>query len=580
MQSNTWLLAHFATKSWLIWDVFTRRNSCVNISSYTNMKFSVKTKQQLLIIAIMTFVFLLSACEKRHKNGADKSFVILAINDVYRAEGLNNGSVGGLARVKTLRDSILNQGKRVLLLHAGDFLQPSFSSRVNQGAAMIDVMNQLNGVNKEFDNNMIVTFGNHEFDKSKLKYLPRLQQRIDESDFLWLDSNINWIQDEKLGTIQSNKLNKWLIKDIAGIKVGLYSLTTDMSHPQYIASFDSPIEVSKHYVPFLKSQGAQIVIALTHQQLSDDKMILNLDKEFRPDIIIGGHEHYRQLEEINQRWIVKADADALSAAVINVSIDAKNNIQFLPTFIDLDETVKKNQQLQQTIDNWVQSTNTKYCQKIKQNDDCLSYAYGFTTVELTAEESEIRRFETNIGNFIADTARNEFKLCQADVALINSGSIRLNYNIAANSTITRKHIEGMFPYPSDLKLIKINGKILKQMITHNIDKWTANGHWLLISGIKYKHDPEAQKFSQLRWSKNDILIQDDEIFTAIVPQYLIDANTDHDGYTMINESMLQNCNKNGANLKQLIINRIKYTTTGINPQVDGRICNTLRDHCH
>jgi len=542
------------------------------------MKADKKIKQTILLsITLLISLSVLTSCN--HKKASNsQSFKILAINDVYRTEGLNGGSVGGLARVRTLRKRLLDEGEQVLFLHAGDFLQPSFSSRVNEGAAMIDVMNQLDGLNQGFDNNMIVTFGNHEFDKAKIKHMPRLQQRIDESEFIWMDSNINWLHDEKAGSIHSNKLKKWLIKDISGIKVGIFSLTTNMAHPQYIASFDDPIEVTKHYVPFLKSQGAQVVIALTHQQLSDDKKILSLEKKYQPDLIFGGHEHYRQLEQINGNWIVKADADAVSAAVIDITLHNKE-VTALPVFIDLDDSVEKDMKTQQTIENWVQKTNTKYCQKINQDDRCLNEAYGSTKTELVAEESEIRRFETNIGNYIADTARNEFKFCKADIALINSGSIRLNHNIAANSNVTRKHIEGMFPYPSNLKLIQINGLILKQMLTHTIDMWTANGHWLLISGIKYTHNPETQQFSQLRWSHNNKLIQDEEIFTTVIPQYLIDAKTDHDGYHMINESMIQNCDKNGSSLKQLLINRIRNTPMGINPKIDGRICNTLRENC-
>lgn len=535
------------------------------------MKSPISLKHSIFFIFL---VLTLGSCQKKI---TQKSFIILAINDVYRAEGLDNGNLGGLARVKTLRDQLIAQGRDVVLLHAGDFLQPSFSSRVNKGAAMIDAMNQLDGINNNFDNDMIITFGNHEFDKSKLKYLPMVQERIDQSRFNWLDSNINWYEDAKLGKIHSNKIHKWIIKEYGGIKVGFYSLTTDMTHPQYIASFDNPLEVSKHYVPFLKSKGAQIVIALTHQRLADDKKVLELDSQFRPDIIIGGHEHYRQNEQVNDRWIIKADADALSAAVIDVTI-TQGNVSFLPTFIELNYTVIKDQNVQQTIENWAQSTKVKYCQKIHENDSCLDLAYGTTKVDLIAEESEIRRFETNMGNFIADTALQEFRYCQADIALINSGSVRLNHNISAKSNITRKHIEGMFPYPSDLKMIQVNGKILKKILKHSIDLWTANGHWLLVSGIKFTHNPQLQEISELRFVDNRKINDDDKI-SVVLPQYLIDKNTDHDGYDMINEKMILDCNKNGSNLKQLIITRIKNTKSGISPKKDGRICNTLRNNC-
>lgn len=532
----------------------------------------------ILLFAVIFLYLVLPSCALK-KKAPKRQLTILAINDVYRAEGLNDGQNGGLARVRTLRQQLQNQGKQVLLLHAGDFLQPSFSSRVNQGAAMIDTMNQLDGIQNDFDNDMIVTFGNHEFDKTRLKYQSRLQQRIDESAFLWLDSNINWRHDPEFGTIQSSKIKKWILKDIGGIKVGLFSLTTDMTHPEYIASFDQPEQVTKHYVPFLKKQGADLVIALTHQQMSDDKNILALPTQFRPDLIIGGHEHHRQQQQINNTWIIKADADALSAAVIEISIDQNNETSIETVFKDLDHNTPKDSGVQQVVNNWLQKTDVKYCKTLRMDSQCLDHPYGTTQVELVAEESEIRRFETNIGNYIADTARQEFNLCNADIAVINSGSVRLNHNIPADSNITRKHIEGMFPYPSDLKLITINGKILKQMVAHSISMWTANGHWLLISGFKFTHHPEQQQYLDVRWSNNDKIIADNETISIVVPQYLIDANTDHDGYDMINESMIKPCGKNGSDIKQLVINNIENTSDGINPQIDGRICNTMRNSC-
>jgi 2',3'-cyclic-nucleotide 2'-phosphodiesterase (5'-nucleotidase family) len=531
-------------------------------------------KRIYTIFLLIISVLLLNSCNhklKEHEN----SFVIVSINDVYRTQGVNNGKSGGLSRVRTLIKQLQDEGKETLVLHAGDFLQPSFSSRINYGASMISIMNQLDEGLDVFDENMIVTFGNHEFDKGKMKYMNRLQQRIDESEFTWLDSNINWLT----GGISSSKIKKSVIKEIAGIKVGIFSLTTDMAHPEYIANFDNPLLVTKHYVPLLKSQGADFVIALTHQRMSDDEKLLKLDSQYRPDLIVGGHEHYRQLNEVNSKWIVKADADAVSAAVIEVHQNENAEITVMPTIIDLDDTISQDSRVEQSIQNWNQQTNVKYCQKLKKDADCLDFSYGKTLVDLVAEESEIRRFETNMGNFIADTARAAFKTCDVDVVAINSGSIRLNYNIPANSEIKRLHIEGIFAYPSNLKMIQITGKTLKQMLNHSISMWTANGHWLLVSGIRFVHNPETQQQSNLIWEKNQLEVKDDETLNIVVPQYLIDANTDHDGYDMISESDLTTCDKNGLSLKELIIKEVSAHAAGISPKLDGRICNTLRNDC-
>ena len=155
-------------------------------------------------ILFLIFILVLSSCHTK-KHSASPSFVILAINDVYRIEGLDQGNVGGLARVRALRNQLESEGKKVLLLHAGDFLYPSFSSRVDNGESMIHVLNFLDGFSPQFDDDMIITFGNHEFDKGKMKYMSNLQQRIDESEFNWLDSNINWKRDDELGVITLRK---------------------------------------------------------------------------------------------------------------------------------------------------------------------------------------------------------------------------------------------------------------------------------------------------------------------------------------------------------------------------------------
>lgn len=63
-----------------------------------------------------------------------ESITLLAVNDIYRVEGVDNGGRGGLARLRTLRAELETQNPgHVVLLHAGDLIFPSLLSRMFKG---------------------------------------------------------------------------------------------------------------------------------------------------------------------------------------------------------------------------------------------------------------------------------------------------------------------------------------------------------------------------------------------------------------------------------------------------------------
>jgi len=121
-------------------------------------------------------------------------FTILQLNDAYRVEGLENGAVGGLARVRTVRRELEAQGRPVLVLHAGDMLYPSVMSKYLKAEPMVQGLNLLDGDPDAFDPGLIAGFGNHEFDPigglgpdaSRDVFLARMAQ----CDFRWVSSNV------------------------------------------------------------------------------------------------------------------------------------------------------------------------------------------------------------------------------------------------------------------------------------------------------------------------------------------------------------------------------------------------------
>ncbi len=531
-------------------------------------------------------VIVVSACQHASQKPEPavqaSSLAVISINDVYRTAGIDAGKTGGLARVRALRKKLQSEYEHVLLLHAGDFLHPSFASKQDNGASMIQIMNHLDGAFDEFDQDMVVTFGNHEFDKSKAKYTPLMEGLLNKSEFTWLDSNINW----QTGFNKNDHVINSIIKTYGDLNVGIFSFTTDMQHPDFIESFDGFAATAEKYVPALREQGADVVIALTHQWLQDDVAMMQLPLSYRPDVIFGGHEHFAQLEAVNDRWIIKADADAASAAVVEISQSNGGVSIEQPIIVPLDHNIQEDPKTARWVAALNQSIDHAYCRKIEhESEQCLATELGKTQVKLIAEETEIRRFETNLGSLLADLALAPFKSCGADIALLNSGSIRLNQNIPAGDSITQKHLEEMFPYPSDLRLIEINGKTLQAILNHSVSGWTANGHWLQIAGLAYTHDSDLQTATHIHVNSSNETIQDDQIFRAVVPHYLISPVTNHDGYHMIDESMEVSCEKTTNNptlreTKHLFKQYLMQSPEGISPETKGRICHVQTQQCN
>ncbi len=477
--------------------------------------------------------------------------------------------------MRELRKQVEAKYEHVLFLHAGDFLHPSFISKQDGGRAMIESLNMMDGALGEFDENMVVTWGNHEFDKGRLHHVPLMNELLQQSEFTWLDSNISW----KADTIKAkNNINQIMYR-FGDINVGIFSFTTDIVKPGYIDSFADYENTAKEYVPRLRAAGADFVIGLTHHWLQDDIAMMNLAEEFKPDIILGGHEHYAQTEQINGKWILKADADAATAVVAEVTLE---NDEFIiqPQIISLDKSFPKDKPMLALTEKLSLENDIKYCRALNLVDNCLTKKLGHTQVKLMAEETEIRRFETNIGNLLADLALEEFSNCDADITLLNSGSIRLNQNIPASSSITVKHLEEMFPYSSDLRLIEFERSLLPKILAHSISGWTANGHWLQVSGLAYIHNPETESIDHIHLKGEGYAQDTKPTIRAVVPYYLISDNTDHDGYLMINEDMQVACDANGAEVKNLFTQHLKEQTDGLVVARDYRICNTTRDQCN
>ena len=177
---------------------------------------------------------------------------ILHANDTYQFTPVDGGTRGGLARLMTIRKSVLKENPNTLFTLGGDTLSPSVETRTYRGAQMIDAWN---AVGLDY-----AVLGNHEFDIKTEELLERMK----ESKFTWLGSNVI---DTKTGKTFAG-MPQFVVRSIGGVKIGFIGLllpeTKETSSMEASLSIADYCETAKKLVPEIRAAGANVVVGLTH----------------------------------------------------------------------------------------------------------------------------------------------------------------------------------------------------------------------------------------------------------------------------------------------------------------------------
>ncbi|CAF1542307.1 unnamed protein product, partial [Rotaria sordida] len=241
-------------------------------------------------------------------------WTFLQMNDVYELIPLSGGRKGGLARVATIRQLLLQENPHTITILSGDVVSPSAlgNSIVNgsmlNGKQMIATLNVL-GLD-------YATLGNHEFDLRE----EILRLRLNESRFEWISSNVYEINSTK----PFHNVIPYKIITILNIKILLIGLTIDDNTGQTsttyvnITSQHNLPKFTAHYIKYLRynlNLTWDVLIVLTHLNMHNDIEIV----EYNPDIdvLMGGHEHENYYLKRGSKYtpIYKADDNAFTVFI-------------------------------------------------------------------------------------------------------------------------------------------------------------------------------------------------------------------------------------------------------------------------
>jgi 2',3'-cyclic-nucleotide 2'-phosphodiesterase (5'-nucleotidase family) len=313
--------------------------------------------------------------------------------------------------------------------------------------------------------------------------------------------------------------------------------------------------------------------------------------------------------ESTEPAVIKGDADAAKVRVIDVFIanklaKAPPDMRWTASTVELDARIEADPQLASQIAGWLSKHQLWFCEATNQPEGCLTAKLVEAKTTLVAEENEIRMYETNLGSWVADQMLRSF----ADdprppqLAMINSGGLRLNQTISAGAFVTQQIVEELFAYPLELTILELNGYALRKAIERSVEGWEAGGHWLQLSGIAFFHDnldgrSHARNPSIVTADGQVVALDDEQIYRVVVPTFLAEGN---DGYWMFNrERVKQRAKQDGdakrvkvvtkypgadagkprPDLKQVVLDALRKLGEGgegLAPQLAGRICSADR----
>ena len=468
---------------------------------------------------------------------------LLQVNDVYQISPTNNGTRGGLARLATLRRKIAVESPHTLFLLGGDTLAPSVASNIFKGRQMIDAWN---AVGLDY-----AVLGNHEFDFGD----DVLLERMKESRFAWLGANVF---DRRTGKTFGDT-PPFVIRELGGVKIGLFGVLTPetgrASKPSENVEFRDPCETAKRIVPEMRARGAQVVIALTHLTMRQDKALAACAPV---DVIIGGHEHTLLQSLVGSTPIFKMGSDARNLGRIDLNVDRATGKL---TSIDWEIVPVTNEV---SDDPQVAVLVAEYEKRLSAE---LDKSIGSTLVQLDARQRANRSGETNLGSFVADTFRQAMK---ADVAIINGGSIRSNATFGPGS-LTKRDLLSILPFENHVVKVEVTGVVLREALEHGVSRVAEEreaGQFPQISGVQFAFDgrlPAGRRVVSVK--VNGQPLDDRKTYTLATTAYVLGGG---DGYMMLRVARPLVNAEEGPTEADVLINAVAQAGE-IKPQTDGRI---------
>ena len=422
----------------------------------------------------------------------DKADVtILYTNDVHTYID-NKSPKPTYAAIAALKKSIEDTGRDVLLVDAGDHIQGTAYGSMDDGATIIELMNEAG-----YD---LATPGNHEFDYG----MARAKAVIQEADFPYV--SCNWV-DLRTGF---NVLPSVKFFFVGGRKIAFVGVTTPETFTKSTPAYFMNDAQTKYIYDILGGEDGQKLYDAVQKAIDKaefwgaDTIIglghLGVDPSSSPwtseEVIahthgftafIDGHSHTvmanKQVTDASGKAVTLTQTGSYFKNIGKMTVGADGTIttELIDTYEGLDAAVAA------TASNWISAVDDMLGEEIAVGDT------KFYINDPATGKRRIRSGETNLGDFVADgiyTYFNEIEELHCDVAIMNGGGIRTDVEAGPWSFKTCKTVS---PFGNVACLMSVTGQQIQDALEFGARfagaEGKENGGFLQVAGARYTIHP-------------------------------------------------------------------------------------------
>ena len=422
----------------------------------------------------------------------DKADVtILYTNDVHTYID-NKSPKPTYAAIAALKKSIEDTGRDVLLVDAGDHIQGTAYGSMDDGATIIELMNEAG-----YD---LATPGNHEFDYG----MARAKAVIQEADFPYV--SCNWV-DLRTGF---NVLPSVKFFFVGGRKIAFVGVTTPETFTKSTPAYFMNDAQTKYIYDILGGEdgqklydavqkavdkaefwGADTIIGLGHLGVDPSSSPWTSEEVIAHThgftAFIDGHSHTvmanKQVTDASGKAVTLTQTGSYFKNIGKMTVGADGTIttELINTYEGLDAAVAA------TASNWISAVDDMLGEEIAVGDT------KFYINDPATGKRRIRSGETNLGDFVADgiyTYFNEIEELHCDVAIMNGGGIRTDVEAGPWSFKTCKTVS---PFGNVACLMSVTGQQIQDALEFGARfagaEGKENGGFLQVAGARYTIHP-------------------------------------------------------------------------------------------